>query len=318
MDWMLPLIAAGIDVSPNGDGTIDVAVDGHRARYRLKHSSRSPRPSEVGPMDGHVLLQVPHVSETVRAKLAEANVSFATSDGTVRLTFPDRFSWTHPPATSGSKPPEPAPKTWSQGRSRVVHALLLWNDHQPVSQVHLAQTAGLTQARVSTIVRALQNDGFVTTTRGRPTIVDRAALLDAWLTARRFTPLTTYWSASGDLANAWEQVRKHLPGRLVVSGDVAADARAPHRRPRQLRVLTRAGSLTGSGLLAVTDEDDADVVVEVTDDPVVFTSSRPVVWRHLELDVADDVQILWDLLRSPGPDRDQAASVWRRRVVAPT
>lgn len=109
----------------------------------------------------------------------------------------------------------------------------------PGSQTALANLAGVTQARVSTIVR--------------------------------------------DLASALDTALKRLPGAVIVSGDVAADA--------------------------------ANVVLEVTDDPVVAAEAHEAEWRGRTFLAADPLRVLWNLESAPGTEAAQAADHWRTHVV---
>ena len=313
MSWTALLVSAGADVSASADDTVEVTLDGHHARYHLRRSLRSPRLAEVSTADGPSLLQVPHVSTRVADALARSGWSFVTTDGAALLRFPDGFTW----ATKAADKPEGvgAPPRWSRGMSRVVHALLASPHATPPTQTALAIRAGLTQARVSTIVRDLARTGLVSAQRGRPVVTDRDHLVDQWLTRRRFEPVVTYWSAAGDLATALDTARTRLPSPVIVSGDVAADADTPHRRPERLLILSRSGSLVGPGMLPVLSADDANVVLNVTDDPVVAATAHDAQWRGRTFLAADPLQVLWDLQSAPGTDATQAADDWRARVV---
>ena len=199
--------------------------------------------------------------------------------------------------------------------SRVAHAILSIANQTPPTQTALAQLAGVTQARVSTIVRDLARAGLVGTERGRPLVTNRDHLVAEWLKRRRFDPIVTYWSTTNDLATALDTAIKRLPGPVIVSGDVAADAVAPHRRPAQLLVLTHAGSLAGPGMLPVLSADEANVVLGVTDDPVVAAAAHDAEWRGRTFLAADPLQVRWDLAAAAGTDAAQAADHWRTHVV---
>ena len=199
--------------------------------------------------------------------------------------------------------------------SRVVHAFLATAAATPPTQTALAELAGLTQARVSTIVRDLVRAGLVSAKHGRPVVTNRDHLVDEWLKRRRFDPIVTYWSTPGDLASALDTARKRLPGPVIVSGDVAVDARAPHRRPGQLLILTHAGSLAGPGMLPMLSAEEANVVLAVTDDPVVAAAARDAEWRGRTFLAADPLQVLWDLQVATGTDATQSADDWHARAV---
>ena len=312
MNWTTPLVSAGADVAAKGCDTVEISLDGHRALFHLRRSLRSPRPTEVPVADGTQLLQVPHVSAKVAQALAQRGWSFATTDGVALLRFPDGFTW----ESETQNVPErvDSPGAWSRGLSRVVHALLAEQDATPLSQTKLAKLTDLTQARVSKIVQDLVHLELVRAKRGRPVIIDRDTLLDQWLAKRRFDPVVTcWWADSEDLASALDIAQARLPEEVIVSGDVAADAEAPHRRPVQLLILSRSGSLTGPGMLPVLSPSEANVVLAATGDPVVIAAAHESKWRGRAMLAADPNQVLWDLLAASGTDAKQAAEHWRSR-----
>ncbi len=312
MNWTTPLIAAGVDVVPEAEGAITVRVGKHKARYVMHRSTRSPRPSQVRVATEPSLLQIPHVSTQAARLLEAAGWSFATNDGEALLQFSDGFSWRSPETGGAALNADSTnnAKRWSRGMSTIVHALLLHDGDESLTQSSLAATSGVTQAHVSRVVRRLREADLVSAVRGRPQIIDRDTLIDQWLARRRFDPVVTYWSTDRDLAEFLDQILQHVPGCLV-SGDVAADALAPHRRPNQLLVLSDHGSLLGTDAIAVLTPEEASVIFIVTDDPVVLGSGRTSTWRRRTMRVADPYQVLWDLGHAIGADAQQAATVWR-------
>ncbi|MBU6147791.1 MAG: helix-turn-helix domain-containing protein [Actinomycetales bacterium] len=312
MTWTTELVAAGADLAPTADGSVDVRVGRRQARYLLQRSRRSPRPGQVRPARQPTLLQVPHVSARVASLLEASGWSYATDDGAALLQFPDGYRWRLAHASGDSIPATAEARQWPVGMSRIVHALLLHEQEQPLSQTTLAALAGLTQARVSGVVRELVDDGLVSAARGRPTALDQDRLLDQWLQRRRFDPVVTYWAGDRDLALGLDEVLGQLGADILVSGDVAADASAPHRRPEQVVVLAKAGSLARAGLVPVVEQEEATVVLAVTEDPVIWAFGTEVKWRGRSIRVADRAQVLWDLDRAMGVDAEQAAAQWRR------
>lgn len=152
-------------MSVGADSTLEITLDGHHARYHLRRSLRSPRPAEVSAVAVPSLLQVPRVSTRVAAALASLGWSFATTVGAALLRLPDGYTW----ETESSNRPETvdACSRWSCGMSRVVYAILSSAHQTSPTQTALAKLAGVTQARVSTIVRDLARAGLVSTERGR-------------------------------------------------------------------------------------------------------------------------------------------------------
>lgn len=312
MNWTNALIAEGVDVTPESDGSIAVRLGPHKARYVLHSSARSPRPSEVQEALVPSLFQVPHVSARSARLLETAGWSYATSDGEALLQFPDGFLWRSSEKNESAVEQDPTHgvKLWSLGMSSIVHALLLHDPEQLLTQSALANVAGISQAHASRVVGKLRDAGLVSTVRGRPKVLDHDALIDQWLVRRGFDPVVTYWSTDQDLAEFLGRLRQHMPNSLV-SGDIAADALAPHRRPHQLLVLSDHGSLSGTGAIAVLTREEANVILTITSDPVVLASGSKSTWRKQSILVADPYQVLWDLGHSIGTDAQQAAASWR-------
>ena len=130
----------------------------------------------------------------------------------------------------------------------------------------------------------------------------------------RGSTITTWWAGEADLARAWDMVAACIPGHLV-SGDVAADAIAPTRRPRQLVIHAPEGSLSTSELIPVLSPTDATVVLHVHGDPVAQRAVVAAMWRGRSMCAADDLQIAWDLKSGIGEDATVAQAAWYRRVI---
>lgn len=210
------------------------------------------------------------------------------------------------------------------------------------TQAQLAELAGVTQARVSQVLKELITTGLVSRSQGqgpRYAVLDWDGVLRRWL-AHYPGPggISTYWyGLDGPVEQAKAVVaflrqeavrppteglrssrdavpparRQSLDPVAVVSGDVAADQVAPWRRPQRAMVYAHRGAdLAGLGLTP-TSERDATLVLTVPRDPGVWPARADAdVWSWPEtpdLPLADPLQILWDVRRSPGPDRDQAA-----------
>ncbi len=102
-----------------------------------------------------------------------------------------------------------------------------------------------------------------------------------------------------------------------MSGDVAVDLLDPWRRPALLLVYARAGAvLASAGLVPVAERQSATAALVVAADPGVWAPlsvpprARP---ERCPVQVADGLQILFDVHNAPGPDADEAARRWRRQ-----
>jgi Crp-like helix-turn-helix domain len=208
------------------------------------------------------------------------------------------------------------------------------------TQAQLAELAGVTQARVSQTLKELSRAGLITPGLGQRrhyAAADREQLRRRWLHSYPGPGgISTYWYGLDDPASQAKAVVTLLRERsagdpsppvptagvdpalpaeplepvAVVSGDVAADLVAPWRRPQRATVYARRGAdLTEVGLTPAADE-DATLELTVPRDPGVWpvVAGQPGWTRHghLDLPLADPLQILWDVQRAPGPDRDEA------------
>lgn len=199
------------------------------------------------------------------------------------------------------------------------------------TQVTLARWSGLSQPRVSQILTRLTDLELVG--RGqvgwRPLNWDR--LCDWWLTHYPGPGgVATWWlglDQPGDqLQSVLAALEPHVREGVVVSGDVAADQIVPWRRPAQLILYSRTGAdLSRAGLVPVATRAEATTGLIVAADPGVWLSG----YRHesrfapddtltggdgSSLRVADGLQVLYDVCRSPGPDADEAAQRWRTHL----
>ncbi|MCL2424564.1 MAG: hypothetical protein FWD11_11850, partial [Micrococcales bacterium] len=167
--------------------------------------------------------------------------------------------------------------------------------------------------KVSRALARLRADGLVVRDAQTWAIVDWDAAADWWL-AHYPGPggVTSYWTST-DLPTA--QAAKALavlnatdPSNAVLSGDVAADALAPWRRPSSSVVYVRAG-MPLPGMVPVSSPDEATLTVCAPADPGLWLPSP---WQVSTHRLADPLQILHDL--APGTDRTEAAVHLRHRL----
>jgi hypothetical protein len=123
--------------------------------------------------------------------------------------------------------------------------------------------------------------------------------------------ISTYWLGLSPPRDQAFEVIRHLgtgTGPIaVVSGDVAADVIAPWRTPARAVVYTHAGAnLSGAGLVQAA-ENDATLQLIVPQDPGVWPSEFAVA-QNRQLPLADPLQVLWDVQRSPGSDTDETVT----------
>jgi hypothetical protein len=195
------------------------------------------------------------------------------------------------------------------------------------SQGTLAEHARVTQGRVSQALTTLVDAGLVsrTSVAGRPRwqAADWDKLADWWLdTYPGAGGLTTYWYGLADPAEQARAVVSRMRGSGVpaaVSGDVAADVLAPWRRPGRAVLYAdlaghpAAADLTAAGLTPSGPE-EATLELVVPADHGVWP--RHQAHPNTDLPLADGLQVLWDVRRSPGSDADQAVAALRAALRA--
>jgi hypothetical protein len=214
-----------------------------------------------------------------------------------------------------------------------------------LTQVEVARRAGVSQGRVSQVFSDLTDRGLIRRLgrSGGHWHVERwDDLLDHWLGEYPGPHgIATYWyGTDGPVAQAERAVEllsrpvardlpgEHRHGRVgrlrhwrpsVVSGDVAADRLAPWRRPERAVVYASEGRDLSAVGLVPSGSAEATCELVVPADPGVWTQAVPARSGfglgeepgQVGPELADRTQILWDVLRSPGPDSHQAAEKYR-------
>lgn len=320
MDWVDRLADAGIGVEAVDGSQVRLsAPHGGQAVFTIRRTARAPRGSESVPQPGPRSLWITRrLSSTQASRLREAGWFFV-SDEEVWLDVAG-YSASSPSheSNTGSGPTYP---DWPSAFSRVVHAILATPVGARLVQTGLAGVAGVSQPYVSGVLTKLVANGLLDDRLHAPAADTWLNLAQAWAQARVWMPITTYWTGVADLADALRAVRAVLPQPWVVSGDVGADILAPWRRPEQLVVLARGGTLAGTSLVQVTSEEPAQVVLQATADKVALPENAPMLsWRSQQVAVAQPLQVWWDVLRSPGTDAPEAAAhlldtVTRHRAI---
>lgn len=262
------------------------------------------------------MLVVADASGAAAARARAAGWSLVTDDGPAWVRFSDHDVLELPGATP--QPPVPRRRgPASRGATTLVRRLLL--PGADTTQRGLAALSGVSQPRVSQVFRMLSAAGLIRRTGSGWTATDWDALCDWWL-AHYPGPggLTTWWAGVGTPGELAVTTLSVLPAGAVpvVSGDVAADLIAPWRRPALTVVYARRGvDLVDAGLVPLPSPEGALLAFTVPEDVGVWPPEPTVrTWRATDVPIADELQILYDLERSPGPDAQEAADRWRRRL----
>jgi hypothetical protein len=215
----------------------------------------------------------------------------------------------------------PGPVPW--GVLTLVRRLI---ERPYATQRELAELAGISQPRVSQSLRVLADRRLVQRSSAGWTVGDVDALVRWWLESYPGPGgISTFWfgleppmaqaravvglfdtvGPDGDATSAGQSA-------VVVSGDVAADIIAPWRAPERAVVYARTGlDLTRAGLTPA-GADEATLEFVVPKDPGVWGVSPITEPMRNGLPLADPLQILWDVRRSPGADSEEAAAwLWQ-------
>jgi hypothetical protein len=220
------------------------------------------------------------------------------------------------------------------GELRIVKALLLLAGR---TQSEIARQAGVSQPRVSQVLKGLRELSLVRATSPPGAgdgsgghrlweVTDWGALLRHWLDQYPGPGgVTTYWLGLEPLAAQARAVVAVLgeaddDARPLVSGDVAADLVAPWARPARTTVYARHGADLGAAGLTPSPGPDATLALVVPEDAGVWLAPERF-WNRAGLDpapgglpLADPLQVLDDVRRSPSVDADQAAETLLRRI----
>ncbi len=214
------------------------------------------------------------------------------------------------------RPPTEAVRRWAK-RGRVpwgTFTLVRRLIQQPyATQQELAALVGVSQPRVSQALAALADYDLVSRMPTGWIVRDLDEAIRWWLSTYPGPGgISTYWYG---LASAVEQARTVVElvaetdaSGVVVSGDVAADTMAPWRAPTRAILYVRDGvNLADVGFVPAGDE-EATLELTVPRDPGLWP---PPGKAAPGLPLADPLQVLWDVRRSPGPDNEEAAQrVW--------
>ena len=294
------------------DAVLDVGMDGASTRFAVETKSRAPYPNEVRSMTsmrerlesvGVPLLVVPYVSEAVGETLSAAHWSWVDVAGNADIRAPglrlQRRVTSSPPKTLRRNLPAGA------GSWAIIRCLIA--DGMVDGATATAKRVGVSQPRASQVLRHLTEAGFVERDGRSRWTADRSALLDAFLAEYSGPGGSTVWLYSLDppmtLAARTAEAAAARGVRIGISGDVAADTISPWRMPTLLTVYLAAPVAT-SELEAVPAHgpDDANVEVIVPSDASVFDGAE-----HTAMPLAHTTQVIWDLQRAGGTDREEAA-----------
>jgi hypothetical protein len=309
----------GVGLVPIDAQYVELRRERWIVRLRVHAPPRALNPSDVAMLAKRhpepALLVVPAATPAARQAAERAGWSWLVADGerthgVVHVGGRSIHVGAEPSRElSGAVRARPGPVPW--GWLTIVRRLL---ELPSATQQELAIWAEVSQPRVSQALTDLARREVVERTTSGWVARDFDRLLRLWLD-RYPGPggISTYWyglESPHDQAEAAVRVlsrrrRSRAEALAVVSGDVAADLIAPWRSPLRAVVYARSGADLSAAGLAPAGHEEATLELVVPRDLGVWPM-RP---RADVLPLADEIQILWDLRRSPGPDSVEAADM---------
>jgi len=319
-------LARWTDASP--DAVLIVAgssSDQEVHHFAIEYRGRGPRPSELPLLEhrrqalakaGVPLLAAPYISEAVGENLVSAGWCWADEAGNCRLT--DLPLAVASRVRQSVAPRDQKSPTFPRGPGGLAVIRTLITQAPPgtgLDQGALAQSAGVTQGRVSQVLSRLTASEATAgdlVRRSPSGFWAGDQLLETFLSAYRGAGGTErYYYCLDPPAPAAVSIQKLSPPSvdLRISADVGPDLITPLRSPTNLVVYAKAGiSLPADRFVATAAQHEANVILIVPADKSVFAARRlSATFGATELQLADPVQMIWDLHRLGGEDRVEQA-----------
>lgn len=299
------------------DAVIDVELDGRLARFVVSEKKRAPYPGELDSTSelreriqnlGSPLLVAPYVSVPLGEALVGLGWSWVDEQGNADVRAPGLRVQRRVSASpiKIDRPVLPSGRrSWA-----IIRAAI--RDGSVLGATEMAARAGTSQPRASQILARLTAAGYLER-KGRSTwTADRSRLLDAFLEQYSGPGGSGRWFYSLDdpstVADRAIKFARATSGDLAatvlaVSGDVAGDRMVPWRRPTQVTLYTEATDMIDSlDVVEARGQGDANVEVIFPEDTSLFDAVG-----GGRLLLAHPTQVIWDLLRHGGIDREEAA-----------
>jgi DNA-binding transcriptional ArsR family regulator len=311
------------------DAILDVAAAGRRARFAAQVKRRAPYPHEVERLDrswhelagwGRPLMVAPFISEPLGAILTSVDWSWADEQGNFDLRAPGLLLRQR--RTAKAPTPRRRSLPGGSGSFAIIRALVASGDAQDKEPgaMELAARAGVSQPRVSQVLRRLQDLELVERSRQGRWTPQREPLLDRFLAEYPGPGGSEEYCYSLDslvevAVRAGQLNSPHRP--IVASADVGPDLIVAWRRP-SLVILYAKSMIDPStlGLIDAQGRHDANVIVRMPHDQSVFpVPALAAQVRGSNVPLADPVQQIWDLQDLGGADRIEAAGRLREWLL---
>jgi hypothetical protein len=236
----------------------------------------------------------------------EAGVALFDMSGNAYLRLPGVYIERMRP--SREQGPEPASGTvFTAKASRILRAFL-YRFPQDWLQADLIPATGLSAGYVSTLLKRLQGQNYITNRRGMLHLEDPDRLLNDWVAHYRFDRhrKMSFAMSAGNYEAGVDKLGKALTAsvtRFVWTGWTGAHLRAPYSTPTTYMAYVSETPKVMDGVFPV--ENGGNVVLCMPHDAGVFqfaTHSRAG-------EIASDAQLYLDLIRMPGRAKEMAEAL---------
>ncbi|MHB8671315.1 MAG: hypothetical protein ACYDAD_12325 [Acidimicrobiales bacterium] len=206
-------------------------------------------------------------------------------------------------------------RRWGPGTAAVVRLLVAAD--RPLTGVAIAHAVGVTQPRVSQVLRQLAaGDGVRATADGY--VGRRARLMELY--AQRARPVLiapeTFWYNTRSAVDQARRILANCNQSVAFSSDLGPDLLAPWRHPTIAIVYVASRPEFGTaGLVPAEGRADASVIARWTSDAMLLSPSPGWPQQVDGIPLADPVQQWVDLLELGGDDRREAADRLRRAIL---
>lgn len=316
--WREALERAGVTVETVDAAHVRLRNHGDEQVMLLKELPHPISPSQIPrPPREPALLALPRATPRAIAAAGASGWFVVTDTGALALrigthTVEQKSTPLAPPPMSR----RPGPISWAT--FSVARRLLAG---PAATQRELARRARVSQPKVSRVLGRLAEVALGERTADGWKPAEWDALLDWWLSTYPGPGGTSsYWYSLDDpttqVTKAAKLLGRDAGATPVISGDVAADQLAPWRRPSSAVVYAKIGAPLGeAGFVAVSSAAEASLILCAPVDPGVWLPARWTV--NSDLDLADPLQVVYDVAVGAGSDRDEAVERLRQALRGP-
>lgn len=309
---------------PEIDALLEIVVEGKPFMLVIEAKSRAPYPGELSRLFdlrdqlghwGTPILVAPRIPESVGNQMVPLGWSWADEEGHYDIRLAKSVRLSRRPSLPPTKPEASRKVPHGRGGLSIIRLLLAAPRDVFLRTSDLAAAADVTDARASQVMHKLRERHLVRKT-GDGWEAARDELLAAFLTEYRGPGGTELQFYSLDdprdvAADIVDRVSRSTPKKaaVAISADVGPDLIVPWRRPSKLVAYVNAETNVDlTDLTQAPDRSSSNLLVRFPDDSSVFRHHRLAGdLGGIEIPLADETQMIWDLYDLGGEDRGEAA-----------